>query len=80
MYGPIEVLGEKYPGQVPMTPYEGLLNDEEMSAIVSYVRNSWGNKSSVVYAGRIKEIRASIKDKKGFYQPEELLTTHPHHN
>ena len=26
--GPIEVLGKKYPGQVPMTQFGGLLNDE----------------------------------------------------
>ena len=29
--GPIEVLGRKYPGQVPMTPFEHMLNDEEIS-------------------------------------------------
>ena len=29
LHGPIEVLGKQYPGQVPMTPFGGMLNDEE---------------------------------------------------
>jgi len=78
LHGPIKVQDKTYPGQVPMTPYEGLLNDNEMSQVLTYVRNSWGNKSSVVYGGRITEIRSKIKDKKGFYSPDELLAEHPH--
>jgi len=69
LMGPMEVLGHKYPGQVPMTPHEGLLSDEELSAVLTYVRNSFGNKSSVVTADKVKTVRASVADKKGFYAP-----------
>ncbi len=31
LMGPIEVLDKEYPGQVPMTPFGGMLNDEEMA-------------------------------------------------
>src|SRR5699024_8946546 len=31
LYGPIKVLGKEYPGQVPMTSFGGLLNDEEVA-------------------------------------------------
>ena len=75
--GPIEVNGKKYPGQVPMTPYGDLLNDEQVAAVLTYVRNSFGNNASVVLPGTVKEVRAGIKNKVGFYTPEELLKQHP---
>jgi mono/diheme cytochrome c family protein len=78
LMGPIEVLGKKYPGQVPMTQFGGLLNDEELAAVLTYARNSFGNKSSVIYARDVKEVRESISGKQGFYSPEELLMEHPH--
>ena len=43
LYGELEVKGKKYPGQVPMTPFENMLNDEEMAAVLTYIRNSFGN-------------------------------------
>ncbi len=77
LLGSIEVNGKKYPGQVPMTPFEGLLNDEELAAVLTYVRNDFGNKASVISPEKVKEIRALVKDKTGFYSPEELLKEHP---
>lgn len=77
LLGPIEVKGKKYPGQVPMTPFEGMLNDDEVAAVLTYVRNSFGNRSSVISAAKVKEVRNQIKDKKGFYDPKELLKVHP---
>jgi mono/diheme cytochrome c family protein len=80
LQGPIEVNGIKYPGQVPMTPFEGLLNDEEVAAVLSYVRNSFGNKSGPVTPAKVKSVREKIKNKKGFYNPAELLKEHPLEN
>jgi len=40
--GEMEVAGKIYPGQVPMTPYEGMLDDTEIAAVLTYVRNSFG--------------------------------------
>jgi mono/diheme cytochrome c family protein len=77
LHGPMEVLGKKYPGQVPMTSFGGMLNDGEIAAVLTYVRNSFGNKASVVSPDKVKEVRASIKDKTGFFSPEELLKQHP---
>jgi glucose/arabinose dehydrogenase/mono/diheme cytochrome c family protein len=73
LYGPIEVLGKKYPGQVPMTPFEGLLKDDEIAAVLTYVRNSFGNKATPVKPATVKKIRAAIKDQEGFYTPDDLL-------
>ncbi len=77
LMGPMEVKGKQYSGLVPMTPHEGLLTDEEMAAVLTYVRNSFGNKSSVIQVDKVKTVRANIADKKGFYLPEELLREHP---
>ena len=77
MYGPIEVNGKKYPGQVPMTPFEGMLKDDDVAAVLTYVRNSFGNKAPEVKAEKVKQIRAAVKNRKGFYTPEELLKEHP---
>jgi mono/diheme cytochrome c family protein len=77
MIGPVDVLGKTYPGQVPMTPFGGLLNDEEMAAVLTFVRNAFGNEAAVIYPEEIKEIRDRTTDKKGFYTAEELLEMHP---
>jgi mono/diheme cytochrome c family protein/glucose/arabinose dehydrogenase len=76
--GPIEVKGKKYPGQVPMTPFGGMLEDDSIAAVLTYVRNSFGNKASVVTPAKVKAVRAKIKSKVGFYTPEELLKVYPH--
>jgi mono/diheme cytochrome c family protein len=77
IYGPIVVNGKKYPGQVPMTPYGGLLNDKEVAAVLTYIRNSFGNKASAVEEKTVKRVREEIKNKVGFYSPDELLLVHP---
>lgn len=73
LMGPIEVNGKKYEGNVPMTPFGGLLNDEEMAAVLTYARNAFGNKASVITAEKVKAVREATKGKQGFYTPEELL-------
>ena len=77
IYGPIVVNGKKYPGQVPMTPFSGMLNDKEVAAVLTYVRNSFGNKAPAVEESTVKKVRAAIKLKEGFYSPDELLLQYP---
>jgi mono/diheme cytochrome c family protein len=78
LYGPIEVNGKKYPGNVPMTPYGGMLNDEEIAAVGNYVRNAFGNTTSEhLTPDLVKKVRNATKDKQGFYTPDELLKQHP---
>lgn len=77
IYGPMEVNGNKYAGQVPMTPFQGMLNDEEIAAVLTFVRNSFGNQAPAISADKVKAVREATKDKTGFYSPEELLKEHP---
>ena len=74
--GPMTVNGVKYPGPVPMTPMKHL-NDKELAAVLTYVRNSFGNKAPVVTPEKVREVRAATKDKNGFYTAKELLQVHP---
>jgi mono/diheme cytochrome c family protein len=75
--GPIDVKGKTYPGQVPMTPFGGMLNDEEIASVLTFVRNAFGNKAPAISAEKVKAVRDDIKDKEGFYSAEELLKEHP---
>lgn len=77
LYGPIRVKSVDYPGTVPMTPYEGLLDDEEIASVLTYVRNSFGNKASAIKPEFVAKVRKSVLDKKGFYDPKDLLAEHP---
>ena len=76
MTGPIKVLDKEYNGA--MTPFEGLLNDKEMAAVLTYVRNSFGNKASAVKPEQVEAIRAELKGKPALLNPAELLKQHPH--
>lgn len=78
LMGPIEVKGKSYPGYVPMTAFEGLLNDEEMASVLTYIRNSFGNKASSIQSDEVKRVRAELKGRVDLFQPEELLKLHPH--
>ena len=63
-----------------MTSFGGLLNDEEVAAVLTYVRNSFGNNAAAVTPEKVKEVREKIQDKEGFYRPEDLLREYPLEN
>lgn len=77
LMGPLELMGKTYPGQVPMTPYGGMLNDEEIAAVLTFVRNAFDNKASVISPELVGKVREATKNKQGFYSPAELLSEHP---
>lgn len=72
LIGPITVLGQDYPGQVPMTPFRNLLNDREVAAVLTYVRNAFGNRASAIRPSQVETIRASTADRQGYYTLSEL--------
>jgi mono/diheme cytochrome c family protein/glucose/arabinose dehydrogenase len=76
LMGPFEMNGVKYPGQVPMTPFGGLLKDQEIADVLTYVRNSFGNKAAPVTPESVAKVRQAT-GVRSFYSPEELLKEHP---
>jgi mono/diheme cytochrome c family protein/glucose/arabinose dehydrogenase len=80
LYGKIDVNGKVYDpakGVPPMTAFGSLLKDEEIAAVLTYVRNSWGNKAEPVKPETVKKVREATKDRSIFWKPEELLRDHP---
>ena len=77
LMGPMDVDGKIYPGQVPMTPFGGLLKDDEIAAVLTYVRNSFGNQATPITPAQVKKVRAATVAKKDFYTPTQLLNEHP---
>lgn len=69
--GPITVNGKVY-SQAQMLPWESL-SDEEIASVLSYVRNTWGNKNPLVKPADVAKVRTEIKDKTGYMTEEELL-------
>ncbi len=78
LWGPIEVSGRSYPGQVPMTAFGALLNDKEVASVLTFVRNSFGNQASAIQPEQVKKVREATAAKIDMYKPEDLLKEHPH--
>jgi mono/diheme cytochrome c family protein/glucose/arabinose dehydrogenase len=76
LMGPIEVSGTKYPGQVPMTAFKGL-SDQEIAGVATYVRNAFGNKGTAVTPAQVAAEREATKDQQGFLVPAELQKQFP---
>lgn len=55
---PIEVNGEEYSNVMASHAF---LKDPEIADVLTYVRNSFGNKASVVSAAEVKAVRATVK-------------------
>ena len=78
--GPIKVNGKDFGpdrGTPPMTRFNELLNDEELAAVLSYVRNSWGNKGEVMKPEKVAEVRKANAKRFQFWDSKELLEAHP---
>jgi mono/diheme cytochrome c family protein len=83
LLGPIEVDGKMYDptGVPPMTGFEGILTDEEIAAVITYVKIQFGNPkglSKIVDPANVARVREEVKDKTGFYMVDEILEMHPH--
>jgi putative membrane-bound dehydrogenase-like protein len=80
MWGKLDVHGKTFDpalGVPPMTAFRDLLNDEEMAAVLTFVRNSWGNKASPVSPATVKAVRAATSNRSTVWDPAELLASHP---
>ena len=78
LYGPMTVLNQRYEGKVPMTAFGNIMTDEEMAAVLTYVRNTFENKAPAITPEMVKKVRLETADKDGFYTADELLELHPH--
>ncbi|WP_049722322.1 PVC-type heme-binding CxxCH protein [Gilvimarinus polysaccharolyticus] len=77
LIGPINVKGQDYAGHVPMTQFKNLLNDDELAAVLSYVRNAFGNSATAISADQVAKVRAATSQQSGFWQSSELEQKYP---
>ena len=53
-HGTVEIDGDKFQNTMPAQPF---LTDEQIADVLTYVRNSFGNKASAVTPAEVKAIR-----------------------
>ena len=68
--GPIEVKGRRY--QLEMPALRHVYGDEDMAAILSYIRGAWGNSASAVTADAVGKVRSETAQRGDSWTAEEL--------
>lgn len=59
LQGPITVKGEKFT-TIPLMSPQSFQSDEQIAAVLTYVRNSFGNKASAVSPAQVKALRSEV--------------------
>lgn len=80
LWGKMTVNGKTYDpsrGVPPMTAFRSLLKDDELAAVLTFVRNTWGNKAEPIDAASVKRVREATSSRDIFWKPDELLAEHP---
>lgn len=70
--GPIEVKGNLYQGNA-MPAFGGLLSDRDLGAVLTYVRQAWGNQAGPISEEQVAEARALYGSRTAPWSAEELL-------
>jgi mono/diheme cytochrome c family protein/glucose/arabinose dehydrogenase len=80
LWGPL-ALGNQHFGPTngvpPMLGFAGMLNDDEVAGVITYVRQSFGNNLPSVSPAQVAAVRAATKDRVDFYMVEEIMKEHP---
>ena len=72
---PIRVLLHGKEGPVGLMPaHADTLSDDEIAAVLSYIRRAWGQTADPIGAAAVQQIRAETKGRARAYTPEELAT------
>ena len=68
--GPITVMGKEYNLEMPAM---GFFDDQEIAAILTYVRTTWGKKSEPIISETIGGIRTLNRERSDSWTIQELL-------
>ena len=69
--GPFKAAGKEM--NAAMLAIGADMTDQQVADVLTYVRNSWGNKAPLVTPEQVAKIRAEIKDRTDAYTQDELL-------
>jgi len=68
--GPIQVKGQTFEMDMPGL---GVLEDEQIATVLTYIRNEWGHTFSPVSTNTVKQVRDQVADRTDAWTQEELL-------
>ncbi|HOX57507.1 MAG TPA: cytochrome c [Verrucomicrobiota bacterium] len=68
--GPIQVNGQEW--NLSMPAMGAALPDDDLAAVLTYIRQSWGNKASVITPDQVKAVRAEIGNRTQPWTAEQL--------
>ncbi len=70
--GPVEVKRKRYPGDVPMPQFRNLLSDQEIAAVLTYIRNAFGNTASAIDIEQVEKVRKLSDSERRFWTVDGL--------
>jgi mono/diheme cytochrome c family protein len=72
--GPVQVAGQTY--NLSMPAMGAALSDEDLAAVLSYIRQSWGNKAPVITPEQVKAVRTQVGNRTQPWTAEQLEAVH----
>jgi len=75
LQGPVQVKGQGFNNA--MQPWEGQYTDQQLAAILSYVRSDWGNSAPEIPPEAVKAMRDELKNRKDQWTIAELMQIPP---
>jgi mono/diheme cytochrome c family protein len=70
LVGPVQVAGKEW--NLAMPAMGAALPDEDLAAVLTYIRQSWGNKASAVTPEQVKAVRAEVGNRTQPWTVEQL--------
>ena len=71
--GPITVKNQQMVFSAGMLAMGAALPEDDLAAVLSYMRQAWGNKASPITADQIKAVKAQLGNRSQPFTPEELM-------
>jgi mono/diheme cytochrome c family protein len=75
LQGPVQVKGQAVNNA--MQAWEGQYTDQQLAAILTYIRSDWGNNAPPVSPEAVKAMRDELKDRKDQWTVAELMKIPP---
>jgi mono/diheme cytochrome c family protein len=68
--GPVEVKGQQW--NLAMPAMGAALPDDDLAAVLTYIRQSWGNKASAITPDQVKAVRAAVGNRTQPWTADQL--------
>ena len=69
MTGPFDIDGVHYDDYMPPAPVK---NDYDIAAVITYVRQAWGNNADAVKQSEVSTLRSQFKGRRAPWNVKEL--------